>query len=1005
MDRMVRRPLVCPDLIGRVPELSMLRELVEQASGGQGRVALVAGQAGIGKTRLVREAQREAAMRGFLIYQGACYPTDHSCPYAPWLDLLRPLVASAPIPAALEPLAAAWSPLFPDLPPGGAGQAPAHAPQALDPAQEQRRRFETLARFLTTQAAAQPVLVTLEDLHWSDESSLECLGYLARRGATSRLLLLATYRSDEVPSGLRRLLAQFDRERLAHECALARLTQAEVEAMLRAIFALPDSARLDFADAIYALTEGNPFFIEEVLKTFLETGEIFFTQGRWRHKPLGEVHIPRSVQDTVQQRTERLSEPAREVATLAAVVGRRFDFSLLQRLTGDDEPRLLQAIKELVASQMVVEESAERFVFRHALTRQAIYADLLARERRALHQRVASAMEGLYSTDAQLDAHLADLAYHFYEAGAWDKALDYGQRAAERAGRMYTPRAVAEQAALALDAAQQGSIPVPVALYRLRGQAYETLGDFEPARMDLESALQLARASGDQQREWQALMDLGFLWVERDYAQAGAMYQQALALARQIAQPVTLAHSLNRLGNWHMNLEQISEALRLHKEALAVFQQAGDRPGVAATYDLLGMASCLAGDVIEGLAHFEQAVALFRELGDRQGLASCLASMTTAAGQYEMETMPPASMGYAECIQSGEQALAIAREIGQRSAEAYALLNLSQARGPRGEYAHALELAHAGLALAEQIEHRQWMTYGHWALGALTLDLLAGPLAERHLEQTLALAREIGSWHWIEIARAFLARLRLWQGDLDRAEALLTPALPSDASLATLVQRQSWDTRASLALARNEPQRALDIVERLIGSAANPHGQVIPHLWKARGQALAALGRTAEAEATLQAASASAREQGLRPLLWRILLAQGQLYQTQARKADAEQAFAAARAIIEELAAALPDEPLRAAFLSSTRLLLPRPRALTPRRANKQAYAGLTEREREVAGLIAAGCSNREIAGQLVVGPRTIEAHVSSILSKLGFSSRAQIAAWATEKGLKASTV
>ena len=184
----------------------------------------------------------------------------------------------------------------------------------------------------------------------------------------------------------------------------------------------------------------------------------------------------------MQQRTDQLSVATKNVLTLAAVAGRRFDFGLLQQLTHYDEQHLLFIMKELIAAQLVVEELAELFAFRHALTRQAIYADLLVRERMALHRTIADMIEQIYTST--LDAHLADLAYHFFEAGAWEQALAYGQRAGERAQRLYAPRATVEQIAQALDAAEHGSITPPTILYRLRGQASETRGDFEQAYAD-----------------------------------------------------------------------------------------------------------------------------------------------------------------------------------------------------------------------------------------------------------------------------------------------------------------------------------------------------------------------------------------------------------------------------------------------------------------------------------------------------------------------------------------
>ena len=993
------KPIVCPILIGRTPELRGLHALIDQVRGGQGQVALLYGEAGIGKSRLVTEAKTSTTAQGFLLLQGNCFPTDLSYPYAPLLDLLRSSAASqlaATIASDLAPFARELHQLVPDivpLPPNLVSLS------SFDPEQEKRRLFTALAQFFTGQATKQPVLLIIEDIHWSDDTSLEFLYYLARRCSAHPLLLLLTYRSDEVRPSLRHFLAQLDRERLAQETSLAHLTRDEVDAMLRAIFALPRSARLELPDPIYALTEGNPFFVEEILKSLIAAGDIFYVDGRWERKPLGELHIPRSVKDAVQQRTDQLSEPARCVLTLAAVAGRRFDFALLQELTHHDEQHLLQLIKESMAAQLVVEESAEQFAFRHALTRQAIYADLLVRERKALHRSIADTMEHL--SVSPLDAHLADLAYHFYESGKWEKALEYGQRAGEQAYRLYAPQVAIEQVTRALDAAQHASIIPPATLYRLRGQAYETLGDFEHARLDYETTLQIASVAGDRHAEWQSLMDLGFLWAQRDYAQTGTYYQQALALARQMGDPLTLAHSLNHLGNWHVNIEQPREALGYHQEALTLFQQAHDSPGIAETCDLLGMASTLGGDLVQGAAYCQQAVALFRELDDRQGLASSLTLLAELGGIYQSETMVPASISFAESLLFGEQALKTARETGQRSAEAYTLVSLGHYLGPHGEYARALEMAQAGLALSEQIEHRQWMTFGYWELGVLYLELLALPEALQQLEQALALAHEVGSWNWIRIVSGFLAPAYLLQQDLTKAESILTAALESDAAMQTIGQRLVWAARAELALARSDPGLALDITDRLIASAANlSNERVIPRLWKLRGEALASLHREAEAETALQAAQAAAHAQGLRPLLWRIAVVLGKLYQTQARREEAEQAFSTARALIEELATNIPDEQVREQFLRQATAMLPHVRSLSPDRAAKQTFGGLTAREREVAALIAQGKSNREIAEELVVSERTVETHVGNIMFKLDVRSRRQIRAWASEKGL-----
>jgi DNA-binding CsgD family transcriptional regulator len=288
------------------------------------------------------------------------------------------------------------------------------------------------------------------------------------------------------------------------------------------------------------------------------------------------------------------------------------------------------------------------------------------------------------------------------------------------------------------------------------------------------------------------------------------------------------------------------------------------------------------------------------------------------------------------------------------------------------------------------------------ALGALALDLLALDQARDHLERALALSDELGPF-FTRNAIGFLAITCVAQRDLARAEEVLAPTLARDMPMQMQGQRSVWVACAELALATGDAAQALDIADRLIESAmhAGRYGAgCIPRLWQLRGEALAALGRTGEAAAALAAAEIGAGRLGLPPQRWRIQLSLGKLHQSQGRRKQAEEAFAVARAIVERLAADVPDDALREAFLRSTAALIPRPPAPTPRRMTKDAYGGLTEREREIAALVAQGQSNREIAATLVLSERTVATHVSNILSKLDVASRAQIAAWASEKGL-----
>lgn len=1008
------RPVLCPIFIGRDPALATLGHWLDRTRTGDGRTVLIAGEAGIGKSRLVAEVVTRATRQRFRILRGHCFEPDRALPYAPLLDLLRAYAVEAPEGELAQTFALAptLAGLLPELvtSPSTLANDAFGGTQALEPEQEKRRLFHALTRFLLDGAAAQPMLVVVEDLHWCDDTSLEFLLHLARRAAGHPLLLLLTYRGDEAPPHLTHLLAEFDRGRRATEIALERLTLADTAAMLRAIFTLDRPVRADFLDVIYELTEGNPFFIEEAVTSLVAAGDIYHADGSWQLKEIGVLQVPRSVQDAVQRRAAQVSTPARQALAFAAIAGRRFDFALLREVLQVDEDALVRLIKELIGVHLVVEESSERFAFRHALTRQAIAATLLGRERRALHRRIAEAAERIAGVVP--DAQLADLARHYFAAEVWGKALEYGRRAGERAQAMHTPRVAVEQFTLALDAAREMALAPSPDLYHVRALAYETLGEFERARADLEAALAAARSVGDSPMEWRVLLDLGFLWVSRDYDHAGDDFRRALDLARAIGDPLTLGHSLNRLGNWHLNAGRPHEAQHCHAEALTLFEARGDRQGIAETLDLLGMAHAHRGDLLQSAASYARAISLFRETGDRRGLSSSLVSLafggtvhyTTTDVAPVLDTAPTALC---------EEAIAIARAIGWRAGEAFNLLQSSYCLLAVGAYDRAWEMIREGAAIAEEIEHHQWQTLAQFALGGYFLGVQALPAARWHLERALAMAQEMHSVYWFRLATVLFAWTCRFAGDLREAEQALDAAFGPDGPMQSFQDRLCWAARAELAVARGEPERALTIVDHLIAATVNLSAErIVVPLWLLRGEALSALSRWEEAEETLQAAAAAAATFGSKTILWHILVTLGRCYRAQARRTAADRAFADARALIEELAATLPDEPvaehgidsLRAHFLAAAAALLPAPRPPTSRQAAKHASGGLTAREREVAALIAAGKSNRAIADALVVSERTVTTHVTSILTKLGFASRAQIAAWAVESGLKPAT-
>jgi DNA-binding CsgD family transcriptional regulator len=985
--------IICPIMVGRDLPTQALIRLFEQVRTGQGQIALVSGEAGIGKTRLMRELRSRLQSDGRIL-QMNCYEPDHMLPYAPIVDLLR-TVSSSLAPADKSALfTEEIRRLLPELIYDDSDTSlPIH-----DPEHEKRRLHQSLVQFFSTFAGRPSLLLIVEDVHWCDDASLEFLLVLTRHISHQQLLLILTYREDAISESLAGFLAQLDRERITTEFQLSRLTIETVAAMVRAIFAMERNPRGEFVDALYSLSEGNPFYVEEMLKSLVITGDIFLVDGKWERKPLEQLHIPRTVQVSLNQRLSRMTPASREVLSIAAATGRHFDFVLMQQLTGIPEFELLRILRELKDAQFVVEESADVFAFRHALTRQAVYQEMFVRERRTLHQAIGEALERLRPTNVD------DMASHFFAAEVWDKALNYSVQAAEKGHDLYAPRVAARYFTMALESAFQLG-QVSMNLYRKRGQTYEQIGDFDAAQADYIRTQELAQHHLDLKAECQALLDLGFLWTGRDFRRAGEYLQEAIKIARQINDPAVLAESLNRVGNWYANREQPFEGLRCHREALVIFEILDDARGIAVTLDLLAVTSLMAGDMLACQDYYQQAAARLRLLQAHQMLSSCLATMSLVGVSYMADTSLCPQVDLDKSIHQYEEALHIARKLGWQAGEAGAYMYGGLGFGPRGAYRLALEAGHKALEIASEIEHRLWIAGAHMLLGRVYLDLLALPQAQIHLEQALAQAKDINTAFMVNANSAFLALTYIGQGNLSQAEIVLNavfqPEMLAGAQL-TQVQRLVVCAKAELALAHGDLQKALQIVEGLIQSAAHfPENQgIVPRLCYLRGLALLGLEQPKAAQEALSAAQTAAERQGARSLMWRIWIYLGKVSLLNGQRERANDAFDTALSLLEVLASEISDETLREQFLAQARAMIPEKPLLSDRKAARLAYDGLTEREREIATLIASGKSSREIAEQLILSKRTVDAHTANILSKLGFSSRIQIARWAVEKGL-----
>jgi ABC-type oligopeptide transport system substrate-binding subunit len=469
LDRIVRGRLV-----GREQELAEARAIWSQVVAGQGQVLLVTGEPGIGKTRLTEELITQASVSGGRTFTGASY-AEGSSPYAPFRQILRHSMSEdgselpQEILADLLTIAPELQANYPELP----------DKKVTDPQEEQQRLLDNVAHYFSLLSSRQPLLLVLEDAHWADSGTISLMRHLARNCNQQSLMLAVTYREVEIDEArtFHGALLDLQRERLASRIKLSRLDREGTRALLATLF--DEEITPEFLDSIYMETEGNPFFIEEISKALVESGQLYFEGGRWQRPAIEELGIPQSIRVAIQARASGLSETSRNILEQAAVLGRVFDLPTLQLATEQDVDSLLDVLDEALAAQLVEEGGGdeESFSFVHALIPASLVAGLRALRRRRLQRRAAAAFETTHPEDYEV------LAHHFIEAGQIDKGAHYLLQAGDRARLQYAHEEAIESYQSAIDYLKEdGQLEAAARALMKLGLAYNNAFDFASSR-------------------------------------------------------------------------------------------------------------------------------------------------------------------------------------------------------------------------------------------------------------------------------------------------------------------------------------------------------------------------------------------------------------------------------------------------------------------------------------------------------------------------------------------
>jgi DNA-binding CsgD family transcriptional regulator len=973
--------------IGRAEELQRLAATLDRAEQDQPQLVLLAGDAGVGKTRLLLEFADRAQQRGSQVLTGGCVELgDIGLAYLPVVDALRGLVddpEEAELVAEVAMTAPGLGRLLPEV--ARSGPTGALAGDGL----EQLQVFDAVRALLLRRSQRSPVVLVLEDLHWADRASRDLIAFLARTLRSGRVLLLASYRSDELHRRhpLRPLLGELVRLPGVERIELAPFSRAELAEQLEAIAGLPLAA--DQLGRIYERSEGNPFYAEELLAA--GAGD-------------ADVGLPSALADVLLTRVQRLSEPAQQMLRVTAVAGRRVSHRLLAEVAGRSEAELERGLREGIGAGVLVTDSATgTYAFRHALLQEAVYADLLPSEQGRLHASYAR----LLATEPEGVA--AELAHHCLASHDLVGALRASIGAAQEAEAVLAPAETLRHLSSALKLWER--VPDPAAV---------TSTD----RVDLLlRAAAAANAAGERQR-------------------AGGLAEEAAAAVDATADPAQAAVAQERLGLYLLAAGRIEEALRARASAVELVPALPPTRLRARVTAAMAQALINAGRQEEARRWCDEALTVAMAIGSAEEEADVLVTRgmieeihhdpasarslfaagrarAAAAGNLEIESRALLDLAW---LEFGQGNLAAARavfdegvELAQRTGLGWSEFGITMRRGQclvryeAGDWDDSERLAAAVPGLAPAL------TVVGLGAAALLVEVGRGrPAAAKRLRDLAALA---GLDPVIDMEVAGLeVEQATWQGDLERAESAVQRGLAIlDTGQFTYspTVEEAWICATGLVVQAELAERARAagdagtlsdaiavgqmLLERTRAAVERPDRTAVSHDVYLRGWHA-----KAEAECTrLQGSSDPARWQAAVEAfsyghVYEMARCQWRLAQALLSTGDREQATVAAQAA-HKAAVRLGAEPLQAALkLLARRGRLDLGVGLTAERG----LAGLTPRELEVLRLLVEGRSNRQIAETLFISGKTASVHVTNILTKLGVHSRLEAAATARRLGL-----
>ncbi len=796
-------------LVGRAEELAEARELWRRAREGRGHCLLLSGEPGAGKTRLARELVVQAAVDGAVVLSGACYEYEATTPYLPVVDAFRRWVREQTHDEKLQKVLGDAAPQLAKLAPeieSRLGPFPIVA--GLPPHEERLLFFDAIVQVFTELAGSRGLLFYIDDLHWADASTLWLVGHLLRNLRETSVLVVASYREIELDRAhpLAKALVDWNRERLMTRIVLRRFGADETREQLGALLNEPVSE--EFAEAVHRETEGNPFFVEEVLKALIDQGSVCRKSGQWIQGEVADLIIPQSVKEAIGSRLDGVSPACNEILRAAAVVGKKFTFEeLVAAVGGENEETLLDALDEATSAQLLAAESGELFTFTHDKIREVLYEELNPIRRRRLHRRTA---EGLERHRERTLVAVETLAHHYIEAGDHERGLGYAKQAAKAAETIF-----------AFDEA--------IAAYGRALECAESLG-LQNEQAVLEESIGNASSVGGNQ------------------ISASEHFERALLLARDPLQRARLqceaASALVVNGN--------PRGLDLLHDALTVLNPETHPMETANALTVEGRFHHLAGQHRKAIELIEKAAALAAPKAEGSSLSVFEASTLTLLYPYLAGAHQHLGR-FADSDRWARRAIEFGRKHRVAFAEALGTEFLGENSLNTGNWEEGLEYATIEREIAGRIHSRERKAWTHLYGGLCAWQLGDAQRAEHEFKEGFALAEAVGEMRVASLLLSYTAITFTELGEPDRALELGLESLARAKAIGLLyMQTEAHRCLACVRFKRRELDEAVRLSERVLELTAGTDSRS-SRLWSGpvHVRALLALGRRDEARKQL----------------------------------------------------------------------------------------------------------------------------------------------------------